>query len=136
LRGADLRGANLRGANLRGADLRGANLRGADLTPIKNDLFALLLYAITEIPHLKKSIINGNIEGSTYDGTCACLNGTICNATATEAKRKSLIDLRDSNRPIERLFLAIAKGDTPETNPVSKIVLEWIEEFENLINTK
>jgi hypothetical protein len=31
----------------------------------------------------------------------------------------------DSNRPIERLFLAIKKGDTPETNPIAKIVHGW-----------
>jgi hypothetical protein len=31
--------------------------------------------------------------------------------------------------PAERWFLAIKSGDTPETNPVAKITLEWIDEF-------
>jgi hypothetical protein len=39
----------------------------------------------------------------------------------------------DFNRPAERLFLAIKKGDKPDTNPISKIVLEWTDEFVALL---
>jgi len=132
LRGADLKGAYLRDADLTGADLRGAYLRGAYLREIKHDLFALLLNAKSEIGNLKKSIIDGKVDGSTYEGECACLCGTLEKTENAEVKKR-VYDLRDSGRPIERFFLGIKPGDTPETNSVSKIVLEWIEEFESLI---
>src|SRR5436190_19317923 len=77
LRSADLRSADLSGANLRSADLSGADLSGADLSPIKNDFFNVLLRGIPEIENLKRSIIEGKINGSAYEGDCACLNGTL-----------------------------------------------------------
>jgi uncharacterized protein YjbI with pentapeptide repeats len=139
LSSADLRYANLRYANLSSADLRYANLRYADLTPIKNDLFIVLLHSLPEIKFLKKNIIEGKIDGSTYDGDCACLSGTLVNgAKITDGKQekvviKSIMSCRDSERPIERFFLGIEKGDTPETNQFSKLALEWITEFEGLL---
>jgi uncharacterized protein YjbI with pentapeptide repeats len=139
LSSADLRSADLRSANLSSADLRSADLRSADLSSIKNDLFVVLLHGKKEIGFLKENIVNGNIDGSTYDGKCACLSGTLANAAKhnngkEEGKRiKSIMDCRDSSRPIERFFLGIKKGDTPENNQVSKLVLEWIEEFETLL---
>jgi uncharacterized protein YjbI with pentapeptide repeats len=133
LRGVNLIGANLRGANLRGANLEDANLRGANLIAVKADMFMLLLEAITEIPKLKKSIIEGKIDGSTYEGECACLCGTLEKSEDADL-RVRIHDLRDHNRPIEKLFLNIKKGDTPQTNQVSKLVLDWVEEFEVKIN--
>jgi uncharacterized protein YjbI with pentapeptide repeats len=136
---ADLRSADLSSANLSSADLRSADLRSADLSSIKNDLFVVLLHGKKEIGFLKENIVNGNIDGSTYDGKCACLSGTLANAAKhnngkEEGKRiKSIMDCRDSSRPIERFFSGIKKGDTPENNQVSKLVLEWIEEFETLL---
>ena len=44
------------------------------------------------------------------------------------------MDCRDSSRPIEQFFLGIKVGDKPETNQFSKLALEWLEEFENLIS--
>jgi hypothetical protein len=35
----------------------------------------------------------------------------------------------DCNRPIERLFLVIKTGDTPETNQVSRLAVEWLDEW-------
>ena len=139
LRDADLRGANLRGADLRDADLRGANLRGANLRVIKNDMFIVLLHGRSEIQFLKQNIIDGKINGSTYEGECCCLSGTLVNgARATNGpqealKINSICSVRDSSRPIERFFLGIKTGDTPETSQFSKLALEWIEEFEALI---
>jgi uncharacterized protein YjbI with pentapeptide repeats len=149
LRGADLRDADLTGADLRGADLRDADLRdavltgavltGAVLTPIKNDMFIVLLHSIPEVKYLKQNIIEGKIDGSTYDGECACLSGTLANgAKISNGKRETtvmnnIMSCRDSLRPIERFFLGIKIGDTPETSEFSKLALEWIEEFERLI---
>ena len=122
LRGADLRGVNLSGADLRGADLRGVNLSGANLEPIKKDFFEILSRAVNEISYLEKAILEGKIDGSTYEGECACLCGTI-----EKAGNKSVG--RDCSRPIERFFLSIKKGDTPENNQFSKIAMGWLQEF-------
>lgn len=123
----------LHGDELRDVYLRDADLRGADAKPIKADLWDVLLKAIPEIPNLKKSLVEGKVDGSTYDGECSCLCGTL-EKSDNKKLSKIIFDQRDSSRPIERLFLGIKKGDTPETNPVSKIVMEWICEFEGYIN--
>jgi|GEM_PF-3569699 len=120
-------------ADLRDAVLHGADLHGADLKTIKADLWDVLLKAIPEIPNLKKSLVEGKVDGSTYDGECSCLCGTL-EKSDNKKLSKIIFDQRDSSRPIERLFFGIKKGDTPETNPVSKIVMEWICEFEGYIN--
>jgi hypothetical protein len=146
LRGADLSGADLSGANLRSADLRSANLRSADLRsadlsdadlqPVKDDFFAVLLRSIPEIPFLKQNIIAGKIDGSTYEGACACLSGTLENGAKKDgfqSVKESILSCRDAYRPIERFFLGIKPGDTPESNQFSKLALEWLEEFENYI---
>ena len=138
---ANLSYANLSYADLSYADLSYANLRSADLSSIKNDFWDVLLHSIVEIPFLKQNIIEGKIDGSTYDGECACLSGTLVNGAKFHNGPqkpviiKSIMACRDAARPIERFFLGIKKGDTPETNQVSKIVLGWLEEFESyLIN--
>ncbi len=42
--------------------------------------------------------------------------------------------MRDSRRPIERFFLGINKGDTPENSEFAKLAYEWIQEFKGFIN--
>jgi hypothetical protein len=143
LRGADLSGANLSGANLSGAkrdgadlrdaDLRGANLRGADLRdadlmPIRDDLWAVLSSMPAEVPALRAALANGNVDGSTYTGKCACLVGTLANARHCDVD--SIPGLTpNSNRPIERFFLGINKGDKPETSQFSALALGWVDEW-------
>jgi hypothetical protein len=143
LRGADLRGANLGGANLRDAYLRGAdlgganlgganlgdaNLRDANLGEIKHDLWAILCQQPAEVAGLKQAIIGGKVDGSTYEGECCCLVGTI--AKEAGCGYESLPNLQpDNQRPAERWFLGVNHGDTPETNQISKLTLEWIEEW-------
>ena len=129
---ADLESADLESANLRFANLESANLRSAILTPIKNDMFIVLLTAIPEIQNLKAALIGGKIDGSTYDGECACLAGTLEKTQDSDIK-SAIFNNRDASRPIERFFLGIKKGDTPDNSQFSKLALEWIEEFEGLI---
>ena len=133
LRDADLRGADLRGADLRGADLGDANLRGADLgdanlAPIRDDLWAVLSAAPSEVPGLLAAIREGRIDGSTYEGECACLVGTIEHVAG--APHNTLPILKpNSSRPAEMFFLGINQGDTPETNQFAQLAADWIEDW-------
>ncbi|MCA8251799.1 pentapeptide repeat-containing protein [Burkholderia sp. AU31624] len=142
LRGANLSGANLSDADLsdadlsdaylRGAYLRGANLSGADLSdayllPIKADFIEVISQAPREVPALIDALKAGRVDGSTYSGECACLVGTIANARGIDVDSAELGIPKDSSRPVERFFMAIRKGDTPETNAASKLALEWAE---------
>ena len=135
--GADLSRANLYRADLSGAslyraDLSGANLSDADLSKIKYDFFGRLLTQKNEAEALKQAIIGGKIDGSAYEGECCCFVGTIANAV--KCNYTSLPILKpDASSPTERWFLGIKKGDTHDNSQISKITLEWIEEFQMLI---
>jgi hypothetical protein len=136
LRAADLRDANLHRANLHRADLDGANLDGADLDEIKNDFFSVLAAAKSEVLGLYDALCRGVIDGSSYDGDCACLVGTIANVRHEEYNALS-IDLKpDFDRPAEKWFLAIRKGDIPQSNPVSAITAEWMRSWMNANSIK
>ncbi|MFP3652262.1 MULTISPECIES: pentapeptide repeat-containing protein [Burkholderia] len=132
LSGANLSDANLSGANLSDADLRDANLRdanlsGANLLPIKADFIEVISQAPREVPALIDALKAGRVDGSTYSGECACLVGTIANARGIDVDSAELGIPKDSSRPVERFFMAIRKGDTPETNGAAKLALEWAE---------
>jgi len=128
LSGSDLRGSNLSGSDLRGSNLSGSDLSGSNLTQIRDDLWAVLSAAPREVAALRAALIAGLVDGSTYSGECSCLVGTI--AAARKVSIDELGNLKpNSLRPIERFFMSIRKGDTPETNSASKIVLDWIDEW-------
>ena len=122
---ADLSGANLSGANLSGADLSDANLSGADLRPIRADFYDVLAWAPAEVPALIDALKNGRVDGSTYEGACACLVGTIANVRGIDYSSLE----HDAGRPIERFFAAIRKGDTPDTNQFSAVALDWAQSW-------
>ena len=42
--------------------------------------------------------------------------------------------IQDAGSPAERWFLQIQEGQTPENHGPSRMALEWIEEFEALVN--
>jgi uncharacterized protein YjbI with pentapeptide repeats len=148
LSGANLRGANLRGANLSDANLSGANLSGANLSDanlsgaylsdanlsaVKADVFDILLRAPKEVAALRAALIAGKVDGSVYEGECACLVGTIANARGANYQELGAGITPDSGRPAESFFFAIKRGDTPETNSASKLAVEWIDEFTALL---
>ena len=113
LEGADLEGANLEFANLEFANLRGANLRGANLSVIWDDLKSVLIPNIQEINHLYLSLRDGKIDGSTYQGECSCLSGTLAHGENDyNCLPQPIVDTRDLYRPIERFFFRIKPGDT------------------------
>ena len=128
---ANLSDADLIGANLIGADLIGADLSRANLSRIKYDFFGRMLMQKNEILALRQSLIDGKVDGSSYTGECCCFVGTIANVCHKEYNNLALKP--DSDSETERWFLGIREGDTPETSQISKITLEWIDEFLMLI---
>jgi hypothetical protein len=132
---ADLRDANLTLANLRGADLTLADLRDANLNSFKQDLIAEVLRVPGEIDGLRQALVEGRIDGSTYSGVCACLAGTVANLKGIEDYNGQTIEAgekvkftADSTSPREVWFMGISEGDTPETNRMAAIALDWIDE--------
>jgi hypothetical protein len=130
---ADLGDANLRGADLGDADLGDANLGGADLGIFKTDFFDILLRATREVPALRAALVAGKVDGSTYSGECACLVGTIANARGSKYQELGNGIKPNSSRPAEQWFMSIKRGDTPETNQISAITVEWVDEFTGLL---
>jgi len=89
-----------------------ADLRGAVLTPIRDDFWAILSAAPAEVPALIEALKAGKVNGSTYEGECACLVGTIANARKCNyAKIPGLTP--NSHRPAEAFFTAIKPGALP-----------------------
>jgi hypothetical protein len=130
---ADLAGANLTGANLSEADLTRANLTMADLTEanlscIREDFQLVLDSAPAEVVGLRLAVTEGRIDGSTYTGDCACLIGTIANVRQSDYYELPGIVPND-DRPAERWFLAIHRGDKPESSQIAAITLGWIDEW-------
>ncbi len=129
LRGAYLSGANLSGANLSGANLRDANLSGANLSGAKKEFLEKLLLAKNEALGLYDFLMRGKIDGSCYEGECACFVGTIANICGQNWKTLSNGLKPDSSSAVERWFYGINRGDIPQNNQVSAITAEWMREF-------
>ncbi len=136
--GADLSDTDLSGADLSDTDLCGADLSGAKLRRAKEDFLREVLKMPGELEFLRDAIRNGKINGSVYEGECACLAGTLSKATGKSwsiFKDDSPIAI-DASSPRERFFMGIAEGDTPETNPISAIALEWTNKAISIRDSK
>ena len=129
LGGANLRDANLGGANLGGANLRDANLGGANLTVIRDDLWAVLCSAPTEAASLRQALLDGQVDGTQYEGKCACLVGSL--AKAKGCRYTDIPGLTpNSQRPSERFFAAILPDHTPANSQFAKLAVEWIDQWQ------
>jgi uncharacterized protein YjbI with pentapeptide repeats len=125
---ADLTRAVLTRADLTRAVLTRAVLRDADLRPIRDDLWAVLSSAPAEAAALRAALVAGTVDGSTYEGPCACLVGTL--AKARGCRYDAIPGLApNGGRPAEHFFLSIRKGDTPETSQAAKIALAWVDDW-------
>ena len=155
LRSADLRSANLSYANLRYADLSYANLSYADLSSADlssaNLSYADLRYAqnlpqsfinqcsrdmlfifqslSSELPFLRYKLVKGEVDGTQYEGDCACLIGTLANGDGGLKKVCEVIPYYDKGLHNfgEQWFWNIKKGDTPENNDFAKHALLLID---------
>ena len=134
---ADLAYANLAYANLADANFAYANLAGAKglsdetLRPIKADFFLTLLHAKAEVPTLVAALREGRVDGSQYQGECACLVGTLANAMG-EPYRAAFPDV-SADHPAERWFTMIRRGDKAGDDSgggfAADKALEWATEF-------
>jgi hypothetical protein len=142
LRSADLSYANLRSADLSYADLRSADLSYANLSgiPLKNlpetyinlcsrDMLFIFQCLKGELPFLRDKLVKGEVEGTQYEGECACLVGTLGNADGGVEKVCSMIPFYDkgTHNPGEAWFLNIHKGDKPKNNEFAKHALKLID---------
>jgi uncharacterized protein YjbI with pentapeptide repeats len=127
LRGALVTDATLTGATLRGADVTDVTLAAAALTPIRDDLWAVLSAMPAEVPGLRHALLEGRIDGGVYHGSCACLIGTLAQVRGCSAYDLDLLIALDSTRPSERWFHALCPGDTPTTSAIARITLAWID---------
>ena len=147
LRGADLKGADLKGADLIGADLGGAYLRGAKNIPqsyinlCSRDMLFVFEHLKEELPFLRKQLVDGKVDGTQYEGECACLIGTLANAK----KNGNRIDVVCNTIPYyekglhnygEQWFFQIRKGDTPENSFFVEHTLKLIDKMKNDENLK
>ncbi len=142
LRSANLSSANLRSANLRYADLRYADLRSANLSsmPFENlpisyinlasrDMLFIFQSLKGELPFLRDKLVKGEVDGTQYEGDCACLVGTLANADGGLDKVCETIPYYDkgTQNPAEAWFLSIHEGDKPEDNLFAAHALKLID---------
>jgi uncharacterized protein YjbI with pentapeptide repeats len=125
---SNLSDSNLSGSNLSGSDLSDSNLRGSNLRPIRDDLWAILCSAPSEVVGLRQALLDGKVDGSTYEGDCACLVGTLAKVKGCPYTEIPGLAPK-SSRPAERFFAAIKPGDTPDTSQFSKLTVEWVDEW-------
>lgn len=94
--------------------------------PIRVDLYEVLDLARLEIPALLTAVREGRIDGSDYEGDCACLVGTIANVRGVNVWMLPT----NARRLIEEFFRGIQPGDTPANSPISAAVEAWIVEYQ------
>ena len=90
-------------------------------------MFDVLAVAPLEAPAVLAALEGGKVDGSTYEGTCACLVGTM-ERSAEKAERPAKIP-HDGGRPAEMFFQRIRPGDTPENSPDAAIAAVWVRQF-------
>jgi hypothetical protein len=71
-----------------------------------------------EVPFLKEKLLAGEVDGTQYEGECACLVGTLGNADGgVDAVCQAIpFYTKGTHNPGEQWFLNIHEGDTPKTN--------------------
>lgn len=135
---ADLRHANLSYADLRYAKLYSANLNyakiGLNHQEIKNDFYRVLASAKNEVCGLREAVLSGKIEETIYEGEYCFLVGNIAQLRCSEVKSNLIYREMKKMNPeplglIELFFTGISEKDIKKNNPISKIIVEWIDEF-------
>ena len=128
---ADLSYANLSFADLSSADLRFANLRFAKNLPewyinlCSRDMLFVFQHLKAELPYLRDKLVKGQVDGTQYEGDCACLIGTLGKADGGVDKVCTMIPYYDKglHNYGEMWFFQIKQGDTPKNNQFAKHAL-------------
>ena len=110
-----------------GSRFDGSSFSTLNFNNAKNDFFATLLYLPSEVAALKAALIEGRIDGSQYEGECACLKGTL--ERVAKKEEEEIGWKHDVSAPAETFFLSISQGDTPENSRFSALAVQWIEEW-------
>ena len=76
---------------------------------------------------VRAALVEGRVDGTLYEGECACLIGTI--AMARGCRSTDLGIAPDNERPAERFAISIRPGDTPEDHPTAALIVQWIDEW-------
>ncbi len=110
------KGSNLRDSDLSGADLQ--KLPTAYINECSRDILFILEHLKTEVPGLRKALVEGRVDGSQYEGDCACLIGTLANVDGGMGKVCGAIPFyeKGTHNMGESFFLNIKKGDTAKNN--------------------
>lgn len=82
-----------------------------------------------ELPFLRDKLVKGEVDGTQYEGDCACLVGTLANADGGLEKVCETIPYYDkgTHNPAEAWFLNIYEGDKPEDNLFAAHALKLID---------
>jgi len=126
--GGRVSGGWVSGGEVSGGEVKEGEIIGLDPEEekaIKNDLYEILAQNRAEVPGLLEKLREGKIEGSVYQGSCACLVGTIANIKQCDYRTIG----PNVDRPAEQWFLGISEGDTPENSAIAKHTEKWILEF-------
>ena len=115
------------GADLRGADLK--NLPEDFINQCSRDMLFIFEHLKSELPFLREKLLAGKVNGTQYEGECACLIGTLANGDGGIEKVCSAIPFykKGTHNPGEQWFLNIKEGDTPKNNEFAKHVLMLID---------
>lgn len=102
----------------------------ADLREIRDDLWSVLSVVTNEeVGVLREALVAGRIN-SASDPTCSTsLIGTLADAFGCDPGILFPRQLAHQDRPSGLFFRGIAEGDTPETNPIAQIALNWIDKW-------
>ena len=108
-----------------------AGLPSAWLIQCRDDLWSVLLTVPAEVAFLRKALMDGKVNGSSYTGECACLVGTISHARKCDIYSLGILK-PNASRPAEQFFLNIREGGTPKKNPFAKLAVDWIDQWVEL----
>jgi hypothetical protein len=132
---AYLSGADLSGAYLSRADLSGAEFKNIGEVPkqwlnlVTRDMLWVFRALKPELPEFRKRLIKGKIDGTQYEGDCACLIGTMAKLDGGLDQVCKAIPYYDRglHNPGEQWFFGIRKGDKPKDNLYAAYALKLVD---------
>lgn len=110
----------------------------------KDQFFELLEGYPNAVNNVRTALVEGRIDGSCYgigfDTTCGCVMaaiGRVYNIHPMEISRSfEAVAEYGGISEVEELVWDIHEGDTPETNPVSALLVQWIDEHQAQVDAK